>query len=53
MCKMCWFLNNPAKVTEQADAEETYEVTPEKLAHTIRGLEQYMARRRERIGAAA
>ena len=51
LCKICWFLNNPKQVAEEP--EETYEVTPDKLAHTIRGLEAYMARRRERIGAAA
>lgn len=55
MCKICWFLNNPERVAAAlaAEPEETYEVTPEKLAHTIRGLEAYMARRRQRIGAAA
>lgn len=56
MCKICWFLRHPDKATEnltrvpEPDDEEP-PVTPEKLAHTIRGLEAYMERRRQRIAA--
>jgi hypothetical protein len=52
MCKMCWLLHHPEQaVVDYREAEEVEEVTPEKLAHTIRGLEAYMARRRERLAS--
>ena len=51
MCRNCFV----AKLEELAAAapgqEVVEEVTPEKLAHTIRGLEAYMARRRERLAS--
>lgn len=55
MCKICWFLRNPEKATENLTRtpEPEEAPTPEKLAHTIRGLESYMERRRKRIGATA
>ena len=46
MCKVCWFLHNP-----RPDEEPLEPISPEKLAHTIKGLEAYMERRRKRIGA--
>ena len=52
MCKICWFLRNPKPVTVAPEPVER-PVTPEGLAHTIRGLESYIERRRSRIGAAA
>ena len=52
MCKVCWFLLNPEKVPEKP-VDEVEEVTPEKLAHTIAGLEAYMARRRARLAVAS
>jgi hypothetical protein len=53
MCKVCWFLRNPEKVAAVEPEPEAVEITEERLAETIRGLEHYMARRRQRIGAMA
>jgi hypothetical protein len=53
MCKVCWILHNPDSLTVKEPEPDNEPVTPEKLAHTIRGLEAYMERRRQRIGAAA
>ena len=52
LCSPCWVLHAPEKaIPDFKPVTVVEDVTPEKLAHTIKGLEAYMVRRRERMAA--